>query len=182
MFQIYFQINRKKGYSLIEALIYVSMLSVFLTSVIYASSQLIKNYSRAKSIVRIESSAIASMDRMIREIRFASSVDTSNSCLFDPPFSDGCDPELGVLKLNKIVSGSAHNVRFFISEGRLMLEEDNVLIGPITSDKVSVVSLKFRHSTNDVSEALKIQLTLESNSYNIIKNFYDTAVLRGSYQ
>lgn len=159
------------------------MLSVFLSSVIYASSQLIKNYGRAKSIVRIESSAIASMDRIIREIRFASSVDTSNSCLFDPPFADGCDPELGVLKLNKLVSGSPHTVRFFISNGRLMLEEDDVLVGPITSDKVTVVSLKFRHSSNDISEALKIQLILESNSdESLIKSFYDTAVLRGSYQ
>lgn len=183
MFQISSQIKKAKGYSLIEALVYIALLSVFLTAVIYASGQIIKNYIRAKDIAQVESSAITAMDRMIREIRSASSVDLSSSCLFDPPFIDGCDPELGVLKLNKMISGTPHTVRFYLDNGRIMLEEDGVLTGPVTSSRTHIEFLKFRHSKNSISEALKIQLSISSsNEPDNVKNFYDTAVLRGSYQ
>jgi len=173
----------KKGYSLVEAIVYVALLSVFISAVTYASSSLLRSFSDAKDVTRIETSAIAAMDRMIREIRSASSVDTSSSCLYDPPFRDGCDPELGVLKLNKMISGSPHSVRFYISNGQLMLEEDGVLTGPITSSRTEIQSLRFRHSVSTVSEALKIQLAINPNDNpDKIENFYDTAVLRGSYQ
>ncbi len=181
MFQIYFQ-TKKRGYSLVEAVIYIALASVLFSVVISASTHIIKEYHKAKKISGIEKSAIVAMDRMIREIRSASIVDTSASCLFDPPFIDGCDPELGILKLNKVVSGVPHYVRFYVSNGRIMVEEDGVEIGPITSSNITIDYLKFRHSATSTAEALRVELSVMGNAEtDVPKNFYNTAVLRGSY-
>jgi len=123
------------------------------------------------------------MDRIIREIRSASTVDTSASCLFDPPFIDGCDPELGFLKLNKVVSGSTESVRFYVTNGRIMVEENGSETGPLTSSKIVIDSLKFRRSATSTGEALRIELSIMiGEDQSTIKNFYNTAVLRGAYQ
>lgn len=183
MFQIYFQTKKQKGYSLIEAIIYIAIASAMFSAVIYASVQVLAQYKRAKNISNVEKTAIIAMDRMIREIRSATSVDTSGSCLFDPPFADGCDPELGILKLNKVVSGASQTVRFYVTDGRIMVEENGTETGPLTSSRVMIDYLKFRRSATSTGEALRVELSILPNGENEIpKNFYNTAVLRGSYQ
>lgn len=182
MFQI-FSTTKQKGYSLIEAVIYISIATFLFSSVIYASVQILAQYKRAKNISNVEKTAVVAMDRIIREIRSASSVDTSGSCLFDPPFADGCDPELGILKLNKVVGGSSETIRFYVTDGRIMIEENGIEIGPLTSTRASIDFLKFRRSATSTGEALRVELSILPNGETETpRNFYNTAVLRGSYR
>ena len=64
-----------------------------------------------------------------------------------------------------------------------MLRQDSVDVGSLTRSDVTVTNLVFRLSDNGTSKAVKIEMTLESivASTTKIKNFYGSAVLRGSY-
>lgn len=182
MCQTFFQ-TKNRGYSLIEAIFYIAIASVLFSSVIYGLGSVLAQYKRAKGISNVEKTAIIAMDRMIREIRSATSVDTSSSCLFDPPLIDGCDPELGILKLNKMVNGTLNAVRFYVTDGRIMVEENGIETGPLTSSKVTIDYLKFRRSATSTGETLRVELSvMPTGEDTMIKNFQNTAVLRGSYQ
>ncbi len=164
-------------------IIYVTLASFVLAIATTSIVNLINIYRKSKDIGNIETSAVSAMDRMMREIRTAYAVDTSVSCLYDPPLLDGCDPDIGILKLKKLVSGVERNVRFYVSNNRIMIDQDGVLLGPLTSANTSVDYLKFRRSATSTAEALRVEMSLQSNiDSDNTHQFYDTAVMRGSYQ
>lgn len=182
MYQTFFQTKKQSGFSLVEAIIYVAIVSFLFSAIVYSSVEIMKTYKKAKSRGQIENSANVALDRMMREVRSATSVDTSASCLYDPPFAAGCDPEIGIIKLNKIVSGVPHTVRFYVVDGQVMVDEDDVLLGPITSKRTTIDALRLRRSATSTSETLKVELTISSTSFpEIVSDFYTTGVLRGSY-
>jgi hypothetical protein len=115
------------------------------------------------------------MERISREIRQSKSVDVVNSTLGSSP---------GVLQLNSTDSaGTSMIMKFSVLSGALNIYKDNVLIGNLLGQKVSVTSLIFRRVITTNGEAVKIELTLQITSGNVTRseNFYDTIILRGSY-
>lgn len=172
-------LNRKKGFTLVESMIYLAILVFLLVGVINAVMTLTSMYRKVRVVKSVESSAIALMDRIIRETRNAESV---------YPAQTSWNISSGSLALNTTDSaGNASIVRFYVATGtmRSMLEENGVNLGPLTDSNVRVSSLLFRSYSTSTSAAVKIEMTLESASTTplyVLKNFYGTAVLRGSYQ
>jgi len=164
-----------KGLSLVETLIYVSIISVILVVIINALYSLSKSYRTIRSTVAIESSAVTSLDRIVREIHNALSVDDAQSTLNTSP---------GVLTLNtKDDDGVNLTVQFFVTNQVVHIRENGVDIGPLSDSYARVTNLVFRSITTSQSRAIKIEMTIESGqdtSYKS-KKFYSTAVLRGSY-
>ena len=158
-----------KGFSLIETIVYVAIFSILLASVSSATSLLFSSYQKTKVVRRIENSAILSMDRMVRDIRNASSVDAANS-VFNVPY--------GALSL---VSG-ATTTKYYLSNGQIYVEENGNTLGPMTLSNVNVSSLVFNYISTGTSEAIRVRMTISGSLSMPAKNFYDTAVLRGSYQ
>ncbi|MCX6701944.1 MAG: prepilin-type N-terminal cleavage/methylation domain-containing protein [Candidatus Zambryskibacteria bacterium] len=166
---------KNKGFSLVEMLLYISILTVILTVIANALYSLNRSYRVIQSAEIIESSAITSLDRMVREIRDASSVDNLQSTFNTSP---------GVLTLNTTDdSGANMTIQFFVSNQIVRVKENGVDIGPLTDFSTRVTNLVFRFITTAQSKALKIEMTIESGqglNYKS-KKFYSTAVLRGSY-
>lgn len=161
--------KESKGFSLIETIVYVAIFSILLASVTYATTVLFSSYQKTKVIRRIENSAIASLDRMERDIRDSKSVDLANSVFNVSP---------GVLTL---ISG-ATTTKYYISNNQIYISENGSVLGPITFSSVNVSSLIFNYISTSTSEAVRVSMTITGASSTPARNFYDTAVLRGSYQ
>jgi Tfp pilus assembly protein PilW len=166
-----------KGFTLVETLVYLALFVLIIGALVNCVVILGNSYRNVQSVQAIESSAIASMDRIIREARESTSIDTVNST-----FGVSSNPVLALNSVN--ASGTAVAIKFSLSGGRIRLSENSVDLGPLTAADVEVSSLVFRQYTTSNSSAIKVEMTLSSASTSgmyFSKNFYGTAVLRGSY-
>ena len=165
----------KKGFSIIETLIYTSLLS--LLSVITITSIVLLNQSLQSIVLGriVDDAAQEVMEKIIREIRFADNVDLVNSTLSVNP---------SILSLDSTDTiGTPVDVEFSISSSTLQFKRDGVLIGPLTPNQVTIDELIFDHIATPVSEAVKVSLVLEARkgAVHIEETFNTTVVLRGSY-
>ena len=170
--------RKNAGTSLAEAMVYIALLVIIFAGIVRGVFMLSTSYRNVKTYRSIESSAVSSMDRMVREIRNATDVNTAQT-------SYGISA--GSLALNSInASGTASTVRFYVSTStsRLYLEENGVNVGPLTPSNVIVSNLTFRSFSTSTVSAVKIEMTVASASSSSVffsRNFYGTALLRGSY-
>jgi Tfp pilus assembly protein PilW len=167
--------NKLRGIALVEFVVYASLLIVLTVSIVTALITLSTTFRTIKSVANIESATGVALERMAREIRDASSVDTAQSTLGSSP---------GVLFLNTTDNdGNPTTVQFFTSGQSIRIKENGIDSGPLTDSSVRVTRLIFRHITTAQSHAVKIEMTVESGkdkSYRS-KAFYTTVVMRGSY-
>jgi len=163
-----------QGLSAIEMIIYVAILSVLTTTVAYSIISMMTSYRELRIVKHIERSGILAMERMTREIREATSIDTGQSTLGSSP---------GVLQLNAGQGGSSRVVKFFVEDGALKVSENDVTQGPLTAERATVTSLIFRQIITSNSDAVRIEMAVEASTTGFSRsyNFYDTIILRGSY-
>src|SRR3989338_4246287 len=107
----------KKGFSLIEALVYVAIV-VMLTVVVINTALFMTTVSGKARLKRnILGEAGIAVERIVREIRLAESIATAESVFNVHP---------GVLKLNTVISSdddTSITREFFISSSTLMMKE-----------------------------------------------------------
>lgn len=161
------KVNKIKGFSLVESLVYIAILAVMTVVVISILSSTARSYNTFRLTRSINSSAITSLERMTREIKSADSISVGESTFGSHP---------GKLKIN---IGSATR-EFYIDSGSLKIKEDGSDKGALTRDNVFVDNLVFRSIDNGTSNAIRIEMTLsaEHNNSTTTKKFYSLAVLR----
>jgi len=167
---IYTKSSLKNGYSLVEMLVYVSILSVLAVLVVNVIIVLGQSYGALKATRNVNSAAMTSLERTVREIRLSNSVDTVNSTFGTHP---------GRLTL----SMGATTTEFYLDSGVFKVRQNGSDEGALTQDGTSVTNLVFRYITVGSIESIKIEMTLESTVGKSTKteNFYNFVVLRGSY-
>lgn len=166
--------QRYKGFSLIEMLIYVAILGIMLGVTVQILLSFSGVYSTFVLDRRIHSAAATSLERLVREIRSAESVDVADSTF---------DTHPGRLTLQIPVAGSGNIERTFaISNGQIALFENGVLQGALTGDRVEVIGLIFKRITNGTLEGIRTELTLQATRREVIRSatFYSFTVLRAS--
>lgn len=166
--------NTNKGITLIETIIYATILLLVLSAIIAMLGSLTSSHRRAMVNRLVESSGAVAMEKMMREIKSAEAVNLGLSSL-------GTNP--GVLALSGIEGGVAYSIVFDTSLGILRISKDGEPAGNLTSSAVTVTDLVFEHIVNDNSEGVHITLELEAVYGNEIKSLRLTnfAVIRGSY-
>lgn len=166
--------NSKKAFSLIEMVVYISILALIMVVVINMLAAIVQSQRNIKASKRVEESAILGFERMVREIRNAQSV--------DPTSALGSSP--GRLLLNYTDSlGNPRTVEFYLNSGVLTLKEDGVVSGPLSLGNASTTNLTFHMLDSGNSKGVKIKMTVESGQDSALKTmtFYTTAVMRGTY-
>lgn len=153
---------------MIELLFYLSIFAVIFLIMINSIMVMTRSF-RETSINTdiIQSSNI--MDRISREIRKAESINTISA---------------NSLKLNTTNdAGTATTVEFSLSGSNIVFYDNDVLLGNLNSPNIAVTALTFTQITTTSGTAVKIFMTVVSNSYgsNRAESFYNTVVLRGSY-
>lgn len=163
-----------KGYTLLEAVIYVAVLgflSIVLISTVILTS---RTFIGFQVVNRLDESATLTLDRMVREIRQANSVDLGQSTFGSSP---------GRLVLNTTIGGTATTMQFYLQNGVVLVKQGSAAAATSTSPSVQATSLIFRYLTTSRSQAVRVELTLaKANGVGArTETFYTTAVLRGSY-
>lgn len=157
----------KKGFTLIETIIYTAIIAVIFILVVNSLTVVIKAFNQGRVIIKINNSAELAMERMTREIRFAYDIDALSDL--------GTNP--GHLVLNTYVE-------FYLDSGKLMVKEGVLPAGQLTASDLTVTNLVFRQiNAPSISKAVKIEMAIQGSSGNYQKteNFYNTAILRASY-
>jgi prepilin-type N-terminal cleavage/methylation domain-containing protein len=160
----------QSGFTLIEMLVYIAILTIVsggaLTLLFSLTDQI--NAGRAQRLV--SSSAQTALERILTEVRSADSVDGLTSTLEVSP---------GVLVLERGASTTA----VALSAGTVLLSSDSIVQGPLTSGDVSVDELRFYHYDNTNTEMVRVRLTLSATvgDTSITRTFNAAGVLRGSY-
>lgn len=161
----------KKGFSLIEVLVYIAVTVLIagacVTTYLSLDATLIRN--RTERI--LAHSASVSLERMVRNIRGAESINNAGSTFGTSP---------GALEL---VSGTT-TTKFSISGDNLVVAVNGGTPGPLTSEEVIVRDLVFTRFTGAVTDMIRVQLTLSANTKaaSTTRTFYTSAVLRGTYE
>ena len=172
--------NKKdNGFSLIETIIYTAILAVTTIFVVNSLLKTVSAFNSFRVSKQINASAISAMEKMTREIKSADQVDKINS-VFDT------NPSKLIINKTDPNTGAPAVIEFSVSNSRLTIKKDNDAPIALTSSGTEVINLIFRQvatSTNQRSEAIKIEMTIKSGygNYQKTENFYDTIVLRGSY-
>ncbi len=165
----------QRGFSLVEMLFYVVILSFALLAILQTLIVITRSYGILKSVQSIEQESALSLERLVREVRNASAIDDAGSTFGTTP---------GKLLLNSTdISGATRTVEFSVVAEKLSLKENGVVTGVLTSSSTAVTNLVFRKITTTRSKGVKIEMTLTSGSgpSSRTENFYTTAVLRDSY-
>ncbi|TAK57474.1 hypothetical protein EPO17_01890 [Patescibacteria group bacterium] len=167
--------HKKAGVSLVEMLIYIALLTSVTALVVNGLVSMSRTYNDLRLSKNITTSATGALTRMVYEIRQAQSVDADQSTFVTSP---------GELSLNTTpASGIPTTVKFYVQNGVLRVMTGGVDEGQITLSNTTVSSLTFNRVQNSISQAIKINLTLQSTVGTKTKTetFYTTAVLRNIY-
>lgn len=158
-----------------EAVVYVAVLS-FISVVAINSIILFQNlFLEMKKNRNLGNASELAIGRMLKEIKNATEINGAES-------SFGVTP--GRLTLSSLdASGTAVTVEFYAENGTLKIKENGAAKGSLLPDNTTLDNLVFRQISGTRSEGVKVEMTLrDSRGKNpLVKNFYSTGVLRGSY-
>lgn len=166
---------KNRGYTILELIVYVSIVAVIAVFSVQAMFSITRTFAEVKSYGDIRESAVTALERMIKEIRFAASIDYSGTVL-------GVNP--GRLKLNTSDEvGNLKTFEFYVSDNSLNLIDNGLDKGTITGGNIFLTNLVFNQSTTSKGMLVKIEMTLQdTRDINPRSaNFYGSAVLRGAY-
>jgi type II secretory pathway pseudopilin PulG len=167
--------KNQKGMTLVELIIYMSMLVLLLGAIIQSVLMLSTHYRAVRNTRDLEDSGINVMDRIVREARSATDV---------LPIAGGSFATTTFITTDS-VTGLSTTTSFYVVSNKLHISENGVDLGPLTKESVRVIGFDVKLIQNSNSKAIKIDVSLLSDEATpaiIAKNFYNTVVIRGSYQ
>jgi len=167
--------NNKKGFTLVEMIIYILIISLILVAITYYAIDIIGAKTKAASYQEVQHNARFAMRRLVNEIRMADDLNASFSTFSTHP---------GELSLSNNDS-TKDPVFFDIKNERLRISQG--ISGPyyLTSDNVRVTNLVFEDlSVTDRTKNIKISITVEHvnpenrNDFEASVSMESTAVIR----
>lgn len=164
--------SNKRGYTLVEAIIYVSVLAVFFIIIVNSLVSFTKPYRNILVLRTIDRSGLEAMEKLSREIKKSTAVDLIASTF-------GTNP--GVLSLVATSNGFSTTTRLYLDNGILKVDVNGVYYGPLTNSTTTVTNLVFNRMTSGVSSAIKIDMTIQMTNGSIIKNksYHSTVIIKG---
>lgn len=153
-------------------IIYLSILTIVSVLMVNTVLMFTGSYRNLQAMRIVEHSATDAMERMTRDIRTASSVDQVHSTF---------GSNSGILTLVTTLNGVSTTTKYYLQNNIIQMNVNGAYWGPLSSSNATVISLVFSISTSSVSEAVKIDMTVQGVSGNVTKNgvYHSTVVLRG---
>lgn len=175
MKQIYKKYSYSKGFTLVESIVYFSLLVILSVVVINSLFSLFGSYSKIKAMQDMETTAIQVLERITRDARAANAIIDAQSSFSVPQ---------GYVSFYIVApgGGSMDSVKYYASSSVIKVDKNAVYLGDLSLSSVQVNSFLLRYINGTSSKALKIELGLQTNvrhsSSTIYKNFYTTVQLR----
>jgi len=149
--------KKNQGFSLIELLLYVAVISIIISAVVGFGSWAIQVGTKTKVNSEVVNNARLAMDTMVYEIKKAYSVYTPTSVF-------GVHPgQLSLEQLNATTTESSSFIDFFICDQALCLKREGAAAIAITNSQVRVTNLIFKQLLNTAG-APSIQIMFSVSS------------------
>lgn len=147
---------KNKGFSLVETLLYVTISSLILFSVVFLLSFLTSTRVKNATIYDVNSQGTYVMQLMVNTIRNAQSIDF--------PAASATSSTLSLT----VFDGLLNPTVFDVASGTLRIKEGASNPIPLTNSHVTVSSLSFQTiaSTSSVDKMVKISFTISYNNPN----------------
>ena len=152
----------KKGFTLIEMLIYIGILTIIILFTIYFVSWGIKMSAKSKASQEVLENAKFAMEKIIFEIRSAKEIYTPTSVF------DAHPGQLSLKTQQNLPEGeNATYADFYLENEKIYLKRESQNPQALTSERVKVTNLVFRHlnsafSTSSIQAELKIEYKTSS--------------------
>jgi len=166
-----------RGISIIEVIIYVAVLVLVMGFTVNAILIMTRSLNTSNVNRNIIFAAETGLERMLREIRLANSIDMAATVF-------NSHPGQLTLSTTDLVSGASTTIKFYLSASTLMVREGLAAPQLLTSSTTKIANLIFRQVVgSSVSEAVKIELEMQSGEGILQKSekFYGAAILKASY-
>lgn len=145
-----------KGFTLIEILVYVTLLSIISLVIVIFINQLLGVNETTRRTRESLDNARRSLETISQEIRHANSIYTPTSVL-------GTNP--GQLSLATVrdlpTDENITYVDFYVDNNNLYLKREGQSASLLTSEKVKVTNLTFVNNNTGGSDAIRISITVE---------------------
>jgi type II secretory pathway pseudopilin PulG len=162
---------QSRGFSLIEVLVYIAVTVFISTAGVLTYLSLNTVLLRQETERSVNHAALVALEKISRDIRGATTVDTAQSSL-------GTSPSTLVLDAGTSTTG------FAVSGGVLVYTRNGVEVGPLTGTDVTIEDFTVNRYTGTSTELVRVSLTLsaENKAASTTRTYYTSAVLRGSYE
>ncbi|MEK7460110.1 MAG: hypothetical protein AAB628_01000 [Patescibacteria group bacterium] len=169
-----YQVSQRRGFTLIETIIYVSFLAILSAIAIQSTLVVMNSFYKMRLTQSVNQSATVGLERMSREIRNAYAIDTTNSVF-------GTNPGRLTL-MTKDSLGANMTIEFYVNNSELMYKENGVDKGSLMTKNARLTNLVFRQMANPNSQGVRIEMEIRDTRGVLSESakFYNTVVLRGS--
>lgn len=170
------KIVSSSGMTLIEVLLYLSLLSVMVIAVSSFMSLSLQARVKGQTIGEVEQSSSQAMDIILDSIRSSKSITA---------------PTRGnnTTSLNLVMPGLSQTIDFRLTSGKIEMQKNGGGYSAITFDKLAITSLLFANKTKSSSDGAPASITVSftsdyinntgRNEYTFGKNFQGTASQKG---
>lgn len=159
--------------SYIEIIIYASVLGMITLVMINGVLALTGSYRNLSVMRNIEHTAMDVLERLSRDIRGATSVNAAQSVF---------NSSNGILTLVSTDSGVSTTTKYYLANGVVNLDVNDVFSGPLSSVSSTITDMTFYLISTENSSAVRIDLTVQSTDGNItkVKTYHNTVTLKQS--
>ena len=168
-----YKLPTNKGYTLIELLLYISLVSVLLFSLSYFWANTVTARIKNQTILEVEEVGTEAMNNITQSIRNADSITA--------PTAGVSGQSLTLANSNVAINPTV----FDLASGTLRIKEGSNAVVNITSDKLTISNLSFANLSNTASPGIiRVTFTVTyknttgRNEYDFSKTFYDSAAIR----
>ena len=162
-----------RGLSILEIVIYFSMLSVLTVVVTSSLISLFRSYNIIKLQQDIETSAIQIFDKLGRDVRDADSIVVGQSSFGVPE---------GAIALSIVQDSVTYIYRYYNASSTLQVSRNGTYLGNLSQPQILVDSFVVRQISSTSTSAIKVELGLRATprygTSTVYKNFYTTVQLR----
>jgi type II secretory pathway pseudopilin PulG len=165
--------NHSQGFSLVEMLVYVSVLTIILLFVVSTLMSFTTSYRTLAALRATDHAAVDAMERMTRTIRGATAITALESSFAT---------NSGVLTLVSTSGNNSTTTKFYLDSGTLKQNVNGVYYGPLTASNAEVTNLTFYLLSTTTTSAIRIDMTIEGQSGTVTKTkqFHATIVAKGT--
>lgn len=167
-----FILSKVEGFSLLETVVYISILALMLGVIMNVAVPVVRSHRAVKASKSVENSAIVSIERLTRELRWADSIDLPSSVFDSNPGS--------LVLAGTDADGGPRTVEFYLDSGAILIKENGLDLGQLSQPEAKVTNLVFHLFSNTNTQGVRTDLTVESGTSTHYKsgNFYSSAILR----
>ena len=167
--------TKQRGFTLIELLVYVAGAVLIIGAIGSMLYYMYGWYDKATAVPHTDQIGVATMDRIVRDVRSAAFVNVAQSAF---------GTTTGFISVTGSVAESSFIKYFGIQNGRIVYSLNGGTSQYLTPSNVTVTRLQFTSTSTAQASAIRVELDLyyKTRQESGTRTYSGLAILRNSYQ